>query len=454
MIIKDKEKPASSRPTAQAEQLAIDGGTPVRTEPLPLEFPGVHHMDEQEIEAAVAVLRDRSPFRYYGVKLRNEVEQFEKEFAEHLGVPYAVAVSSGTGALHTALSALGVGPGQEIIVPAYMWVAVASAVVNLGAIPILADINNTFGMDPDDLPRRMTSRTRGIIAVHMSGAPIDVLPIAKIARDLGLFLLEDCAQASGASIAGKKVGTFGDMAIFSFQMNKNMTAGEGGCVVTRDLRLYRRAVACHDLGYARDEEGRLIFDDPDLSLWGRGYRLDELRGAVLRVQLKKISIIVERMRSSKNRIRQALENLPGIKLRRIIDPAGDTGAFLITTYENATIAQKVNEALRAEGIVTYPQGFSNIRMTDWGLHLYYNIVSLVSRRGIDPRAFPWSLAENASSELRYEKGTCPVADDLFERSIIMSVPSCLSSKDEDDIIHAFKKVVHRYCAHVDLTGAV
>jgi dTDP-4-amino-4,6-dideoxygalactose transaminase len=454
VIVKNKKEARAHEPETKQGKLAIDGGTPVRTEPLPLEFPGVHHMDEQEIEAAVRVLHDRSPFRYYGVKLGNEVEQFEKEFATHLGVPYAVAVSSGTGALHTALSALGVGPGQEIIVPAYMWVAVASAVVNLGAIPILADINDTFGIDPGDLSRHITSRTRGMVAVHMSGAPIDIVPIAKIARDRGIFLLEDCAQANGASIAGQKVGTFGNMAIFSFQMNKNMTAGEGGCVVTRDLRLYRRAVACHDLGYARDEDGRLIFDDPDLSLWGRGYRLDEIRGAVLRVQLRKLPTILERMQNSKYRIRQALEKLPGMKLRRIVDSAGDTGAFLITTYEDTTIAQKVNAALCAEGIKTHPQGVSNIRMIDWGLHLYYNIVSLVARRSIDGRGFPWNLAENADSEMRYEKGTCPVADDLFERSIIMSIPSCLRLKDEDDIIDAFKKVMTHYCGKADLTRAV
>jgi len=399
-------------------------------------------MDEEEVEAAVRVLRDRSPFRYYGVKLREEVEQFEKEFASQLGLPYAVAVSSGTGALHTALSALGVGPGQEIIVPAYMWVAVASAVVNLGAIPILVDIDDTFGIDPEDLLRRITSRTRGIIAVHMSGAPINLPPLANIARERGLFLLEDCAQANGASIAGQKVGTFGDMAVFSFQMNKNMTSGEGGCVVTRDLQLYRRAVACHDLGYARDEEGRLMFDNPDLCVWGRGYRLDEIRGAVLRVQLKKLPVIIERMRNSKYRIRQALETFSGVRLRRIVDPAGDTGAFLITIYENATIAKQVNRALRAEGITTFPQGMSNIRMTDWGLHLYYNIVSLVSRRSVDNAGFPWNLVENAGSEKRYEKGTCPVADDLFEKSIIMSIPSCLTSEDEADVIQAFTKVMN------------
>jgi 3D-(3,5/4)-trihydroxycyclohexane-1,2-dione acylhydrolase (decyclizing) len=125
--------------TAIEEKLAIEGGKPVRTKPLPLEFPGVHHMDEEEIEAAWRVLKSRSPFRYYGIDLQGEVKAFESEFASFLGVTHAIAVNSGTGALHTALSALGVGPGQEVIVPAYMWVSVVAAVVNLGAIPVLAD---------------------------------------------------------------------------------------------------------------------------------------------------------------------------------------------------------------------------------------------------------------------------------------------------------------------------
>jgi 8-amino-3,8-dideoxy-alpha-D-manno-octulosonate transaminase len=448
MTTKEKELSHQATSNTGGEQLAIHGGSPVRTEPLPLEFPGVHHMNEEEVEAAASVLRDRSPFRYYGVKLRDEVEQFEREFAAHLGLPYAVAVSSGTGALHTALSAFGIGPGQEVIVPAYMWVAVAAAVVNLGAVPVLADIDDTFGMNPEDLTRRITPRTSGIIAVHMSGAPINIVPIARIARERGLFLLEDCAQANGASISGQTVGSFGDAGIFSFQMNKNMTAGEGGCVVGRDLQLYRRAVACHDLGYARDDRGRLMFDVPSLCMWGRGYRLDEIRGAVLRVQLKKMPAIVERMRQSKYRIRQALEKLPGVRLRRMVDPAGDTGAFLITTYETSQIAQQVNAALRAEGITTLPQGMSNVMMTDWGLHLYYNIVSLVKKHSVDPRGFPWTLSENKESEMRYERGTCPVADSLFERSIIMSIPSCLNQDDEDDIIRAFTKVVNYYCGKV------
>jgi len=423
------------------EKLAIDGGTPVRSEPLPLEFPGIHHMGEEEVEAALRPLKSRSPFRYYGIDLRHEVDEFESEFASFLGVKHVLAVTSGTGALQTVLSALGVGPGQEIIVPAYMWVSVVAAVVNQGAIPVLADIDDTFCIDPEKLESQITDRTRGVLVVHMSGAPANIKPIRDITRKRGLFLLEDCAQCNGGAVDGQRVGTFGEMATFSFQMNKNMTAGEGGAVVTNDDRLYRRAFACHDLGYARDEAGRLIFTDPDLQLWGKGYRIDEIRGAMLRVQLKRLLGTIGNMRRSKYRIRQALEKFSQVKLRRIIDPAGDTGCFLITTFADAATAHRVNQALRAEGIVTSPQGVSNVVMTDWGLHLYYNIASLVNKSSVDGRGFPWKLAENAGSKVCFDKGTCPVADSLFERSILLPIPSCLTPRDEDDIITAFEKVI-------------
>ena len=423
------------------DELAIKGGKPVRSVPLPLEFPGVHYMDSKEIDAAVRLLKGRSLFRYYGVKLLKEVEKLEAEFAQFVGARYAMAVTSGTGALHTALSALGVGPGQEVIVPAYMWVSVVASIVNHGAIPVLADIDETFCLNPAEVEKRITSKTRGIIMVHMSGAPGNVKAIQKIARGHKLFLLEDCAQCNGGKVNGQNVGTFGDLGIFSFQMNKNMSAGEGGCLVTDDFRLYQRAFACHDMGYARDESGRLMFDKPDLCLWGKGYRLDELRAAVLRVQLKKLPRIIKSMRQSKYRIRKALEKFPRVQLRKMVDPAGDTGCFLITTYSDAETAKKVNQALRAEGIMTSPQGISNVVMTDWGLHLYYNNISLVKHSSVDSHGFPWKLAENAGSEQEYNKGTCPTADSLFERSILIPIPSNLTKHDEDDIIRAFDKVL-------------
>lgn len=440
MDLKTREKAAPS----EQKKLAIHGGPPVRKVPLPLEFPGVHHMDEEEVNAALRVLRSRSPFRYYGIDLQGEVQAFETEFASFLDIDHCLAVNSGTGALHTALAALGVGPGQEVIVPAYMWVSVVAAVVNLGAIPVLADVDDTFCLSPVSIEAKITPRTTGVIAVHMSGAPADIEAIKKVTQKRNLFLLEDCAQCNGGSIDGKKVGAFGDMAIFSFQMNKNMTSGEGGCIVTNDKRLYNRAVACHDSGYARDDSGRSMLNNPEFRLWGFGYRMDELRASILRVQLKKLPTIISRMNHSKYRIRKALEQHSEVRLRRIIDPRGDTGCFLLTTFQNSETAKEVNRALIAEGIITFPQGVNNIVMTEWGLHIYYNIPSLVNKASVNKINSPWSLAENKDSHTDYRKGSCPYADRLFERSILLAIPSSLTDSDEQDIINAFEKVLMQF----------
>ncbi|HWQ55252.1 MAG TPA: DegT/DnrJ/EryC1/StrS family aminotransferase [Bryobacteraceae bacterium] len=421
--------------------LAIHGGQPVRTEPLPLEFPGVYRMGAEEEDAVLRVMRSRSLFRYYGLDPQREAASLEKEFAAYLGVRHAAAVSSGTGALHVALGALGVGPGQEVIIPAYLWVSIVDAVVNRGAIPIIADIDETFCLDPADVARKITPRTSGIILIHMSGAPGNAPEIVKLARERGLWVVEDCAQCAAGAIGDKKAGSFGDMAIFSFQLNKNMTSGEGGCVATNDTRLYRRATACHDLGYPRNDEGRMVLDDSDMWLWGMGYRMDELRAAVLRVQLAKLPEATGAMRRSKQRVRAAIEKFGCVGLRRIMDPAGDTGAFLITTYKNPATAAKVRDALRAEGIRPGPGGVSNILMTEWGLHLYYNNRSLLKRASIDGKGFPWNLPANAEAPTDYGKGLCPAADDLFERTLLLAIPSCLTTTDEDEIIAAFEKVL-------------
>jgi len=184
-----------------------------------------------------------------------------------------------------------------------------------------------------------------------------------------------------------------------------------------------------------------VCGDAALCLWGKGYRMDELRAAVLRVQLRRLPRTTRAMRHSKYRIRRALEAYPQVRLRRIADPAGDAGAFLITTYRDRETARRVNAALRAEGIVTESQGVNNVRFTEWGLHLYYNIVSLAGRTSVDRAGFPWKLAENAGLARNYAKGACPVADSLFERSTLLAVPSCLTEQDEDDIIRAFHKVL-------------
>jgi len=425
------------------DKLAINGGAPVRSRPLPQEWCGAHYMDELESEAAARVCASKTLFRYYGLDLQNEVAQLENEFAAYIGVRYALAVSSGTGALQVALGALGVGPGDEVLVPGYFWVSTVGAVVRAGAIPVLVDCDATFSMDPQDAARKITPRTRVILIVHMGGVIGRVTEIVALARRHNLKVVEDCAQAAGASQKGVKAGAFGDMAIFSFQMNKHMTSGEGGMVVTNSENLYHRAFAIHDLGYPRNDAGRLVMDDPSLQLWGIGCRMSELTAAVARVQLTKLDRITCAMRSAKLTIKRALAGV--LTFREVPDPDGDAGSFLMTVFPSREQSLKFTAALRAEGVVAGKGGMYPIHMDDWGLHIYYNVASLVNKRGISGVS-PWQMAENrASADVSYAKGTCPHLDDRISRTMIFCVASNLTDADVRDIIAAYQKVAAAVC---------
>src|SRR3954469_18029691 len=195
---------------------------------LPYEWPGSYFIGEEEIEAVDKVLLARSPYRYYGHDLQHYADKVEDFFRQRLGRKHAVLVNSGTGALSVAIAAADVGPGDEVLLPGYLWVACLSAVVRAGGIPVLVDIDDTFTMDPADLERKISPRTKAVLLVHMSGACGDVEKIVEICKRKNVLLIEDTAQGNGASFHGKPLGSFGDMAIFSFQYNKNVTAGEGG----------------------------------------------------------------------------------------------------------------------------------------------------------------------------------------------------------------------------------
>ncbi len=395
-------------------------------------------MDHEESAAAARVCDSKTLFRYYGLNLQDEVSRLEGEFAAYIGARHAIAVSSGTAALQVALGALGVGPGDEVLVPGYFWVATVGAVVRAGAIPVLVDCDATFNMDPIDAVRRITPRTKVILVVHMGGIIGRIKELVAVARQHRIRLLEDCAQAAGSSQFGIKAGAFGDIAIFSFQMNKHMTSGEGGMVVTSDKVLYQRAFAVHDLGYPRNEAGRLVFDDPATQLWGIGCRMSELTAAVARVQLRKLDRIVGAMRRSKQQIKDALAGM--LEFREVLDPTGDAGSFLLIILPQRQVSLRFNEAVRAEGIVAAPGGMYPIHMDQWGLHLYYNVASLLNKRGLSSVS-PWRLKENeASAGVSYAKGSCPRLDDLFSRTVLFCVASNLSESDVADIIAACRKV--------------
>ncbi|QIB36253.1 aminotransferase class V-fold PLP-dependent enzyme [Ancylobacter pratisalsi] len=424
-----------------ANRLAVEGGQPVRTTSLPWELPGAHWIGDEELELVSRVIRARSPFRFYGPDLQHMVDNLEQEWCTAFGHKHALGVSSGTAALSIAMAALEIGPGDEVLVPGYLWVSCVSAVVRAGAIPRLVDIDDCFTLDPADVERKIGPHTRAVLMVHMSGAPGRVAEVARICRERGVSLIEDCAQTAGASQDGKAVGTFGDIGIFSFQLNKNMTSGDGGMVVTERDDLYRRIVALHDLGYPRTAQGRLDTSDVECQLWGVGARMSELTGAMCLAQMRKLPLITHAMRSAKWQIRAAVEDLPGLTLRTIPDPKGDTGPFLLMVLKDADTANRFVAALRAEGIAGPPGSLACLTMREWGMHWYSNIPSLVNKRSNSRDGAPWSLPSNAfATDYDYGIGALPRCDDLQDRGALLTIASTLTPDDVSDIITAIRKV--------------
>ena len=389
----------------------------------PYEFPGAYWLDEREDQAVLDVLHGGSLFRYYGLNEPRYVDAYEAAAREFYGAGYALGINSGTGALTAALTAMGVGPGCEVIVPAFMWVASVGAVVQVGAIPVLCEIDDSFCKDPADLERQITPRTKLIMPIHMAGCACDMDAIMTVAKKHSLAVLEDCAQCNGGEFQGRKVGTFGDAGIFSLQLNKNMTSGEGGLLITDDEKLYTRAFSCHDMGLVR-VGGRLATPEPYAIAWGQGRRMSELCGAVLSVQIKKLPKILDHMRASKRRIKAMLEGTEGLAFRRLNDTEGDCGPFVILMLKDEAKA-------RAAASKMIENGLHNVfRVADYGMHIYYNIPSLVNKVPLSPAGDPWDLEANRETTCEYAKGTCPASDALFARSVLVPIPSRLSEQQE------------------------
>lgn len=425
------------------EVLAIDGGQPVRTEPLPEESPGIHYIGAEEEESVLEVLRNRSPFRFYGPKVAGKCQSLEDQVCEKFGVKHAIGVNSGTSGLYIGLAAMGVGPGDEVLLPGYLWTSCINAIVTLGAIPRLVDIDDTFTMSPVDLERKITPHSKAVLYINMSGVPGRIDEIVRVAHENDLLVMEDNCQAFGGSFRGQPTGTIGDIGVVSFQINKIITAGEGGLITCNDDHLFNRCFGIHDLGYARDDYGILMDTscDEKYHMWGTGSRMSELLGAVLLAQFGKIDDIIAHMRQAKYRIREGIGDIPGLTLRTVIDPEGDTGAFMIATVKDAETCRRFVDGLRAEGVKSKGYAKPCISFQEWGLHLYYNNKSLVNKRSYYPSGWPWTMPENRfSKEYSYEKGALPMCDDMFDRSILLKVSSALTKSDQDDIIAAYRKV--------------
>lgn len=414
--------------TTRQGELAIDGGTPVRTKPYDTAR-GVGAIGEAEIAAALEVLRSRSLFRYYGPNHLKTVEAFEQRFRERAGAAHAVAVSSGTAALQVGLVGLGVQDGDEVIVPAATFIATVGAVVWARAVPVFAEVDESLNLDPASFEANITPKTKAVIPVHLANAAADMDPIREIARRHGIAVLEDAAQAIGTSYRGRPVGVLGDAAAFSLQLDKNITTGEGGVLVTDRWDVYDRAVRYQDQG------GQFTISTGDVRehtsgepFIGANLRMTELAGAIAGVQLDRLDGIIERGRRNAQTMRGRLGDLP-VDWRRIPDPAGEGGSVTMFLRDEAT-AVRFAESLRAEGIPA-------VRV--YGGRPVYANPAVLARRTPWTTGCPFNCAEHPTDRT-YHLGLCPRSEDLLARSLSIGVGPGMTDEDIDDAVRAVRKV--------------
>ena len=409
--------------------LAADAAKRMDIQNIDPGYIGPQFFDEREEEALLEVLESGSPFRYWGPGRPTKVQRFEEGFADYMGTRFALGVTSGTAALDCAITGLGIGPGDEVIVPAYTWWSDYTCIVHAGALPVFADIDDTLNIDPKDFQRRLTPRTKAVIAVHLLGGPCDMDPIMEIARKHGIAVLEDCAQCVGGSHQGKKLGSIGDVGIYSFQINKMITSGEGGAVVTSDPVVYERAARFHDMGTIRqvflDRSGPSRMQ----TFAGENFRMSEFTGAVLGAQLLKLNSMVSQLRANARAIYKGIANLPGIHLRHRPDPKGDIGYAVFFRMKDKPTRDRCIRDLRRRGVPA---------STLTGSVLLPIQESVVNKRMRHP---DWpSFTSPRGRKIQYGPDSCRQTLGVFDRFVQVRIGARYTQRINDYIIDSIREV--------------
>jgi 8-amino-3,8-dideoxy-alpha-D-manno-octulosonate transaminase len=394
--------------------------------------PGFEIFGAEEKQQVMEVLDSGVLFRYEFAAQRNnvwKVLEFERAFAAYTGASHAQAVTSGSAALKVALMALGVGAGDEVITQGFTFVATWEAILDCGAIPVFTEVDMTLNMDPADLEKKITPKTKVIIPVHMMGAPARIVAIKAIADRHRIPVIEDTAQAAGGRLQGRHLGTFGAIGTFSFDSVKTMTTGEGGMCITSDPVLWQRMSEYHDHGHdhvpnpgGRGGEGRPFI--------GFNYRMMEIQGALGLAQLAKLDGMVAAQKQNKQFFQEAASVLPGVEYREILDPAGDSATFFCFMLPDRERAEAVNQALRQEGV-------GAVRWSENGWHYYPNWEHLLD--GKTPAANGWPFTAHGKRRIVYDPQGLPVSAAMLERTLTYQVPIKLAEEQKIKIAAALKK---------------
>jgi 8-amino-3,8-dideoxy-alpha-D-manno-octulosonate transaminase len=303
-----------------------------------------------------------------------------------------LATNSGTSALFVSAMAMGLKPGDEVIVPAYTFVASYTAMIFAGAVPVLAEIDESLTLDPKDIERRITPKTKAIMPVHMLGNPSNMDAIMDIAKKRGLMVLEDACQAGGGSYKGRKLGSIGQMGCFSLNVFKTITCGDGGIVISNDDDLYERAFGYHDQGHKPNRTGVEV---GRRDVMGLDFRMTELNGAVALAQLRKIDKIVSTLRAKKKKFKSLIADAGGFKFRTVYDPEGECATLCTVIFDTAARATEVSKKL----------GSKTVDLSGW--HVYFNMEHI--DRYLAERGQP------------HGKGAFPKTDDILSRAVNLSV---------------------------------
>lgn len=377
---------------------------------------GRQWIEEDDIQAAVEALK--GDYLTTGPKIK----EFEQKLAECTGAKYAVAVSNGTAALHAACFAAGIGTGDEVITTPMTFAASANCALYVGAKPVFADIDSsTYNIDPEDIRKKITGRTKAVIPVHFTGQPCDMDEILKIAGEYGLVVIEDGAHALGAEYKGRKVGSMGDMTTFSFHPVKHITTGEGGAITTNDRELHEKLLMFRSHGITRDT-GKLSRDEGpwyyEQQFMGYNYRMTDIQAALGISQLNKLQKFLERRRKYVKLYNMAFKDTGGI-----IVPYQMQG---VNSAWHLYIIQLELEKLR----VGRREVFEELRTRNIGVNVHYIPV----------------YYHPHYRTLGYEKGLCPNAERLYERIITLPLFPKMEREDVDCVIKNVKEVVDMYRA--------
>jgi 8-amino-3,8-dideoxy-alpha-D-manno-octulosonate transaminase len=379
------------------------------------------------------VLDRRAPFRWYGIgpkgKKPDKCNLFEKEFAAHMGAKYCVAVTSGTAALITAVAALGAGPGDEVILPAWTWYACYDAVIATGATPVFAEIDDSMNLDPADLERHITPRTKIIMPVHIMGEPADMDPILAFARQHKLKVLEDAAQSCGATYRDRYLGCMGDAGIYSFQVCKTISAGEGGAILTSDPAIFERLARIHDLGMLRAPHAAMLGRPARTDqVPGYNFRMNEFTGAVMRAQLRKLDRIAADTRERGRRVEEGIQDLPGIRLRKLSDPRGGLRSLVFLRTSNRAQRDRFGAALGAENVpAAFMEGSVILPLEPF----------IEKKQTVENH---WPSFDGPEREISYGQGCCPRTIEIVDRYVGVPIDPTYSKQDVDDLIAAVRKV--------------